>query len=68
MKKIITRNGEGYVALVDARKLDFYHHLEREYAYLMLLNDTAKGWEDVKTGSVISAAEFLKKHGLDEHE
>ena len=28
-EKIITRNGESYVALVDAGRLDYYHQLER---------------------------------------
>ena len=30
-EKIITRNGESYVAMVDARRLDHYHRLEREH-------------------------------------
>ena len=28
-EKIITKNGESYVALIDARRLDYYHKLER---------------------------------------
>lgn len=28
-EKIITRNGESYVVLVDAKRLDFYHQLEQ---------------------------------------
>ena len=29
-EKIITKNGESYVALIDAQRLDHYHRLERE--------------------------------------
>jgi hypothetical protein len=29
-EKIITKNGEGYVDLIDADRLDYYHRLERE--------------------------------------
>ncbi|AJY31733.1 prevent-host-death family protein [Burkholderia thailandensis 34] len=29
-EKIITKNGAAYVALIDARRLDHYHRLERE--------------------------------------
>ena len=28
-EKLLTRNGSAYVALVDARKLDYYHVLEK---------------------------------------
>lgn len=54
-EKIITRNGESYVALVDARKLDYYHQLEREKLaranfQLGLLNDVAVGLQDVRAG------------------
>ena len=29
-EKVITKNGESYVALIDAKRLDYYHQLERE--------------------------------------
>ena len=29
-EKIITKNGESYVAIIDAQRLDYYHQLERE--------------------------------------
>ncbi len=29
-EKIITKNGEGYVALINAQRLDYYHQLELE--------------------------------------
>lgn len=54
-EKIITRNGESYVALVDARKLDYYHRLEREKlaranSQLGLLNDVAIGLQNLRAG------------------
>lgn len=54
-EKIITRNGESYVALVDARKLDYYHQLEREKLarvnlQLGLLNEVAAGLQDIRAG------------------
>ena len=55
-EKIITRNGESYVALVDARKLDYYHALEREQQaqanlHLALLNDAIAGLEEIRSGA-----------------
>ena len=35
-EKIITKNGESYVALIDADRLDYYHRLERERIHLLL--------------------------------
>jgi prevent-host-death family protein len=54
-EKILTRNGESYVALVDARKLDYYHQLEREKqahadAHLSLLNDAIAGLQEIRDG------------------
>lgn len=62
-EKIITRNGESYVALIDARRLDYYHQLEREHIHLLLLDEATKGWEDVETGRHITAAELGAKYG-----
>ncbi|WP_149195426.1 type II toxin-antitoxin system Phd/YefM family antitoxin [Luteimonas suaedae] len=60
-EKIITRNGEGYVALVDARKLDYYHRLERELLHQDLLGDAVKGLEDVREGRTTTPAELKRK-------
>ena len=54
-EKIITRNGESYVALVDARKLDYYHQLERKAQaesdfHLGLLKDAVTGLEQIRAG------------------
>lgn len=62
-EKIITRNGEGYVALIDARRLDYYHRLERERAYNSIADDVLSGLDDMKAGRTITAVSFKKKHG-----
>jgi prevent-host-death family protein len=61
-EKIITRNGESYVALVDARRLDHYHRLEREHIHLALLEEAVRGLEDVRDGRVTTAREMLAKY------
>jgi prevent-host-death family protein len=61
-EKIITRNGESYVALVDARRLDHYHRLEREHIHLALLEEAARGLEDLRDGRVATAREVLGKY------
>lgn len=60
-EKIITRNGESYVAIVDAARLDYYHQLEREHIHLMLLDEAEKGLEDVAAGQTRDARQALKK-------
>lgn len=62
-KDIIIRNGESYVALIDARRLDYCHQLEREHIHFMLLDEAASGWEDVEAGRHISVAKLRAKHG-----
>lgn len=49
-EKIITKNGESYVALIDAARLDYYHRLERERIHLLLIDDARRGLEDVAAG------------------
>ena len=61
-EKIVTRNGESYVALVDARRLDHYHRLEREHIHLALLEEAVRGLEDVRDGRVIAAREVLARY------
>ncbi|TAN13807.1 MAG: type II toxin-antitoxin system Phd/YefM family antitoxin [Burkholderiaceae bacterium] len=58
-EKIITKNGEGYVALIGVEKLDHYHRLERERIHLLLLQDAADGLADVAAGKVRPAREAL---------
>lgn len=61
-EKIITRNGESYVALVDARRLDHYHRLEREHIHLALLEEVSQGWDDVEADRLLSVAETRAKY------
>ncbi len=61
-EKIITRNGESYVALIDARRLDHYHRLERERIHLGLLDDAIAGMNDVNAGRTIGVKEARAKY------
>ena len=60
-EKIITKNGESYVALIDAARLDHYHHLERAQIHLLLLQEAEKGLADVEAGRVSNARAALAK-------
>jgi len=62
-EKVITRNGEAYVALIDAARLDHYHRLEREHIHLALFDEAERGWEDVQAGRLLSVAELRSKYG-----
>lgn len=57
-EKLLTKDGASYVALVDARKLDYYHALEAEHASLVLLHGALEGLEDVAAGRVLDEAEL----------
>ena len=54
-EKIITKNGESYVALIDSDRLDYYHRLERERIHLLLIEDARRGFEDIAAGRVQDA-------------
>jgi hypothetical protein len=56
-EKILTRNAESYVALVDARRLDHYHRLEREHIHLTLIEEAARGIADIDAGRTMTVAE-----------
>ena len=58
-EKIITKNGESYVALIDARRLDYYHQLEQEHIHLLLIDDASQGLADVTAGKVKDAHNTL---------
>lgn len=68
-EKIITKNGESYVALIDASRLDYYHRLERERIHLLLLEDARRGLEDIVAGrtqeadAAIAALQQRKQRG-----
>lgn len=54
-EKIITKNGESYVALIDAARLDYYHRLERERIHLLLIDDAKRGLADIEAGRTHAA-------------
>jgi prevent-host-death family protein len=58
-EKIITKNGESYVAIIDAKRLDYYHQLERERIHLLLINDASTALSDVAAGRVKNAQAVL---------
>ena len=60
-EKIITRNGESYVALIDAERLDYYHRLERERIHLLLLDEAEKGLADIAAGRTRVARQVLRR-------
>lgn len=60
-EKIITKNGESYIAMIDAHKLDYYHRLERARIHLLLIDEVAKGLADVEAGRVTDARSALLK-------
>ncbi|MCP5276808.1 MAG: type II toxin-antitoxin system Phd/YefM family antitoxin [Thiobacillus sp.] len=60
-EKIITKNGESYVAMIDAERLDYYHRLERERIHLILIDEAGKGLADVAAGQVQDARGALSK-------
>jgi prevent-host-death family protein len=54
-EKIITKNGESYVALIGAGRLDYYHRLERERIHLLLIDDAKRGLADITAGRTLDA-------------
>ena len=62
-EKILTKNGESCVALIDAERLDYYHRLEREHIHLALLDEAAKAIDDVNSGRVLSLPKLKARYG-----
>lgn len=58
-EKIITKNGESYVAIIDSQRLDYYHQLERERIHLLLIDDAGRGLDDIAAGKVKDAHNTL---------
>ena len=58
-EKLITKNGEAYIAIIDAKRLDYYHQLERERIHLLLIDDASHGLADVAAGNVKEAQRTL---------
>ena len=59
-EKVLTKNGASFVALVDARKLDYYHALEEEHAGLVLLDEAEVGLRQVLAGQRVSTDTLLE--------
>ena len=59
-EKIITKNGESYVALIDSDRLDYYHRLERERIHLLLIDDAGRGLDDIAAGRVKDARRAIQ--------
>lgn len=57
-EKVLTKDGSSFVAIVDARKLDYYHALEEEHASLVLLDEAGIGLRQLLAGQRISSAEL----------
>lgn len=59
-EKVLTKNGTSFVALVDARKLDYYHALEEEHAGLVLLEEAETGLRQLIAGERVTADELMR--------
>ncbi len=62
-EKIITKNGESCAALIDAKRLDHYHRLEREHIHLTLLEEALRGLDDLHTGHTLTLSQLKSRHG-----
>lgn len=60
-EKIITKNGESYVALINAERLDYYHRLERERIHLLLIDEAVQGLNDVAAGRTKDARQTIQR-------
>lgn len=59
-EKIVTKNGESFIALIDSDRLDYYHQLERERIHLLLINEVSTGLDDVAAGRVKDADSAIR--------
>lgn len=63
-EKVLLKNGAGYVALVDARRLDYYHALESEHANLVLAEDAIAGLQQASAGQFVSDEDLDRALGI----
>jgi hypothetical protein len=56
VERVLIKNGASYVALVPARKLDYYHALEAEHAGPVLAEAALDGLEDLAADRVLDEA------------
>ena len=59
-EKVLTKNGTSYVAIIDAKKLDYYHDLEQEHAGLVLLDEAETGLRQVLAGQRVSPEDLMQ--------
>ena len=59
MEKVMTKNGVSFVAIVGARKRNYYHALEEEHASLVLLDGAETGLDELLAGKRISTDELI---------
>jgi prevent-host-death family protein len=59
-EKIVTKNGESFIALIGSDRLDYYHQLERERIHLLLIDEAARGLDDVAAGRVTGARSAIQ--------
>lgn len=57
-EKVLTKNGVSYVAIIDAKKLDYYHALEAEHANLVLLYEAEMGLQQILVGQRLTSADL----------
>lgn len=55
-EKIITKDGEPYVALIDAERLDHYHRLARERIHLLLIDEARQGLRRLAFSEISSSS------------
>jgi prevent-host-death family protein len=62
-EKVLTKNGLPYVAMIDARKLDYLHALEAERRGMVLLDDAARGLKDAIDDRKLTEEQFRESLG-----
>jgi prevent-host-death family protein len=62
-EKVLTKNGQPYVAMIDAGKLEYLHALEAEHRCMVLLDDAARGLQDAIDGRTLTDEQFRKSLG-----
>jgi prevent-host-death family protein len=59
-EKIVTKNGESFIALIDSDRLYYYHQLERARIHLLLIDAASKGLDDVAAGRLKDARSVIQ--------
>ena len=58
--KIITKNGEAYVAVIDIKKLEYFQQLDLQQQEREKAQDVLRGLEDVEAGRVLTERAFKR--------